>query len=141
MSRPRLLALPAFAGWSLFVWATRIDNIWSDADLDTAAKAGRTLLALSFVLAGAAVAVVAVRAYRDRAGPVDRRVVQAAALWTLVVWVVRTVGIVAADHDLAFTVVHVVLAVISAALALLAWRALPEPSDTSGSAPAHVVSG
>jgi hypothetical protein len=49
-------------------------------------------------------------------------VVLALAAWTTGVWVVRSIGIATADHDGAFIAVHLVLAVISIGLAVLAVR-------------------
>jgi hypothetical protein len=60
-------------------------------------------------------AVVRRSAWRDRA-------VRLLAGWTIVVWVVRSVGIANADHDGAFIAVHLVLAAISIALAVAALR-------------------
>ncbi|HEX6238536.1 MAG TPA: hypothetical protein VFZ68_15150 [Acidimicrobiales bacterium] len=113
--RPAALAL---AIWTLLVWATRIANIWDDAALDTGEKLGRTGLAASFTVLAAAV-LVALWRRTDRWA---RPAVGTLAAWTTVVWVVRDVRIVAADHDLGFTLVHVVLGVASVALAALAWR-------------------
>jgi hypothetical protein len=42
--------------------------------------------------------------------------------WSVAVWVVRDARIVAADHELGFTIVHLVLGAVSVALAALAWR-------------------
>ena len=108
------LALVAF---TFVVWTTRIGNIWGDDELDTAGKVGRTALALSFTVLAVAVLVVL---RRD-----DRRRLAVAALgaWTTAVWLVRGTGIVAGDHEAGFKVVHAVLAVVSIALAALAWRA------------------
>jgi hypothetical protein len=122
--RPAALAL---VGWTLFVWTTRIFNIWGDADLDTGEKLGRTGLALSFTLLAAA-AIVALwhrAAHGDEErGRARARLVAVGALagWTVAVWVVRDIRIVAADHDLGFTLVHVVLGVVSLILAAWAWR-------------------
>src|SRR5262245_45421421 len=113
--RPAALAL---VGWTLFVWTTRIFNVWGDADLDTGEKLGRTGLALSFTLLAAAVIVALWRA-GPRAGVVA---VGALAAWTVAVWVVRDIRIVAADHAPGFTLVHVVLGVVSIILAAWAWR-------------------
>src|SRR5262245_7746727 len=113
--RPAALAL---VGWTLFVWTTRIFNVWGDAGLDTGEKVGRTGLALSFTLLALAVLAALWRG-RARARLVA---VGALAAWTVAVWVVRDIRIVAADHDLGFTVVHVVLGVISIVLAAWAWR-------------------
>ncbi|HEX8803623.1 MAG TPA: hypothetical protein VF743_05505 [Acidimicrobiales bacterium] len=113
--RPAALGLVA---WTVLVWTTRIGNIWRDDGLDTAGKVGRTALALSFTLLAGAV-VVALWRRRDRA---TRWAVGLLAAWTTAVWLVRGSAIVAGDHDAAFTAVHVVLAVVSIALAALAWR-------------------
>jgi hypothetical protein len=111
-------ATVALVAWTFLVWTTRIANIWRDADLDTGERWGRTLLALSFTVLAIAVAVAVVRRLR-RATFVA---VGALAAWTVIVWVVRGIGILAADHDPAFKVVHTVLAVVSIVLAALAWR-------------------
>jgi hypothetical protein len=113
-----------FAAWTLLVWATRLDNIWSDDALTTGDKVSRTLLALSFVAVAGLVITVAVRTFRRPPDVVDVRLVQVAAGWTIGVWVVRAVGIALADHEVAFVVVHVVLGVVSAALAVVAVRAV-----------------
>ena len=113
--RPAALAL---VGWTLFVWTTRIFNVWGDADLDTGEKLGRTGLALSFTLLA-----LAVLAALWRGSPRARLVtVGALATWTVAVWVVRDIRIIAADHDLAFTLVHVILGVVSIVLSAWAWR-------------------
>lgn len=113
--RPFALAL---VGWSFFVWTTRIANIWRDDALDTGEKLGRTGLALSFTLLALAVLVALWR----RARAASLVAVGALAAWSVVVWVVRDVRIVLADHDVGFKVVHTVLAVVSIVLAVLAWR-------------------
>ena len=100
------------------MWTTRIANIWRDADLDTGERWGRTLLALSFTLLAIAVAVALGR----RLGQATVVAVVALSAWTIAVWVVRGIGILAADHDLGFKAVHTLLAVVSIVLAVLAWR-------------------
>jgi hypothetical protein len=125
--RPFAVALVA---WTFFVWTTRIGNIWGDADLDTGEKVGRTALALSFTLLAVAVVVALWRgSARARLGAVG-----ALAAWSTGVWIVRDIGILAADHDAAFKVVHTVLALVSIVLSALAWRearsaAAPPPAD------------
>jgi hypothetical protein len=111
-------AAAALVGWTFLVWTTRIANIWSDADLDTGERWGRTLLAVSFTVLAIAAAVALWR----RLGQATVVAVGALAAWTIAVWVVRGIGILAADHDLGFKVVHTVLAVVSIVLAVLAWR-------------------
>jgi len=111
-------AAAALVAWTFLVWTTRIANIWRDADLDTGERWGRTLLAVSFTVLALAAAVALWR----RLGQATVVAVGALAAWTIAVWVVRGIGILAADHDLGFKVVHTVLAVVSIVLAVLAWR-------------------
>jgi hypothetical protein len=120
----RRRATVALVAWTFLVWTTRIANIWRDADLDTGERWGRTLLALSFTILAIAAALGLVRGLRQAT------VVAVAALatWTLAVWVLRGVGILVADHDLAFKAIHTALAVVSIALAVLAWRETREPA-------------
>lgn len=103
------------------MWTIRIRNIWTDDALTTGEQWARTALALSFTVLGLAVA----SALATRAGWL-RPAVMALAAWSVAVWVVRSVGIATAGHDVGFVVVHLVLAVVSAALAALALRAVSE---------------
>jgi hypothetical protein len=111
-------AAAALVAWTFLVWTTRVANIWRDADLDTGERWGRILLALSFTVLAIAAGVALWR----RLAQATVVAVGALAAWTVAVWVVRGIGILAADHDLGFKVVHTVLAVVSIALAVLAWR-------------------
>lgn len=113
----RPIAAATLAGWSVLVWTTRIRNIWSDDESSNASQWARTALALSFTVLALAVGHALLRRTSWR-----QAVVVALAAWTALVWSVRTVGIVRADHETAFVVVHTALAVISIALAAWAWR-------------------
>jgi hypothetical protein len=110
-------ASAAVAAWTLLVWTTRIGTIWGDDDLSTAARMGRLALALSFT-ALAVATLVLLLSHR----PALVAVVRVLAAWTIVVWSVRAVGIALGDHSAAFVVVHLVLAVVSVALAVAAVR-------------------
>jgi hypothetical protein len=123
--RPFALAL---VGWSFFVWTTRIANIWRDEALDGGDKLGRTGLALSFTLLAVAV-VVALWRRAERASLVA---VGALVGWSVMVWVVRDGRILFADHEVAFKVVHTVLAVVSIVLAALAWREARRVATATG---------
>jgi hypothetical protein len=114
----RHLAATALIAWTFLVWTTRIANIWRDADLDTGERWGRTLLALSFTVLAIAAGVALWR----RLLQATVVAVGALAAWTIAVWVVRGVGILVGDHDLGFKAVHTILAMVSIALAVLAWR-------------------
>ena len=110
------------AGWTLLVWGGRIRNAVASDD-----GAGAVVLAVTFVVL--AIAVVATRGR-------DRRAVLALSGWTVAVWAVRGVDIaLLSDHETAFVVVHLVLAVVSVALAVLAARAVTR----SGRAPLPVA--
>jgi hypothetical protein len=125
------LAVVVLVVWTLLVWATRFGTIWSDDELTTAGKLGRTALALSFTVLALGVAVAAWRARR----PVLRNAVGTLAGWTMVVWLVRAVQIVIGDHDTGFKVVHVVLAVVSIALSVWALGSVEEERSPTGSRP------
>ena len=106
--------LVAFGAWTVFVWATRIGTA-----LDEGAE-GRAVLAAAFTVVGVGLLALA---WRARGRVLDRGevlAVRAAAAWTIGVWVVRGVQITLADHDAAFIAVHLVLAVVSIALAVAA---------------------
>jgi hypothetical protein len=129
MSRRARSWVVAFVVWTGLVWTTRIGNIWRDDDLTSGDRWGRTALAASFTLLALVVVVALVRRTVGA-----RSAVGALAAWTVVVWVVRAVGIALGDHDTAFVVVHLVLAVVSVALAAVAWRASSSDRRTSASA-------
>ena len=105
----------ALAGWTLFVWATRIRNALGDDELSGGSKALAVTVATLFTLGGLAVLVTAIRRRHMTTA------VRALAAFTIVYWPVRVVQIIAADHDAAFTLVHTVLGVVSVTLAAWAW--------------------
>lgn len=104
--------LVAFGAWTLFVWATRIGTAVDEEAWD------RVVLAVVFTVVGVGLLALAWRARGRALTGGEVRLVQAAAVWTVGVWVVRGVQIALADHEAAFIVVHVVLAVVSIALAV-----------------------
>lgn len=122
--RPSTIVLVA---WTFLVWTTRIGNIWGDDALTSGEKWGRTGLALSFTALALVVAFAVLRraAWRGLA-------VKGLAGWTIGVWVTRSYGIATGDHDGMFIAVHLVLAVVSFALAGLALR---EEALASATAP------
>jgi hypothetical protein len=108
----------ALAGWTLFVWATRIRNALSDDDLSGGSKVVAVTTATLFTLGGLAVLIAAIRRQHLVTA------VRALAGFTIVYWPVRVVQIIAADHGAAFTLVHTVLGVVSVALAVWAWTSV-----------------
>jgi hypothetical protein len=114
---PRRTAI-AFAAWTLFVWLTRVRNAVGDDDLSTAGKAGTLLLCASFAVLACLVLEAVVRS-PDRRQPL----VALLALWTTVVWVVRSVQIAADGRSAGFVAVHLALGVVSIVLGGIAVRA------------------
>lgn len=127
------LVLPAFVGWTLFVWGGRLRNL--AADPGGLAQAGRWSLlgSIAFVALAVAVAVTRLGArVRPGRGPVAQAVLAALAALTVGVWVIRGVDIAAGDHSVGFIVVHLVLAVVSISLAMLSWRGSRASSGPRG---------
>jgi hypothetical protein len=104
-------------GWTLFVWVTRIRNIIGDDELAGGERAWRLGAAVLFVVFALALLVV-------RSFAADRTTVVLApfVVFSVGYWLVRGTGILIADHDVGFKVVHTVLMVISIVLAMWAWR-------------------
>jgi hypothetical protein len=108
--------LVAFGGWTVFVWATRIGTA-----VDEGAW-GRVALAGVFTVVGLGLLAVAWRARHRVLEATEVAVIRLAAAWTVGVWVVRGVQIALADHETAFIAVHLVLAIVSIALAVATVR-------------------
>ncbi len=122
--RTRRLAV-VFVVWTVFVWGNRVLNAVRDGE-------GPGALLLSGIIAAVTVIFVASlwRASKD-AGPLDAvtngglRLLPAC---TAMIWVVRGLDIALGDHEAAFIAVHLVLAGVSVALAVLVWRSLSQPT-------------
>lgn len=128
-------ATTALVAWTFFVWTARIRNIWGDDDMSTSAQVGATALALSFTALAVAALVTVLRPGRGRGATLA---VDLLAGWTVAVWAVRVPMIATNDHEAAFVVVHVALAVLSVALAALAAREArraARPAGAPGAAP------
>lgn len=107
----------ALAGWTLFVWGTRISNILSDGG-----GLGALFVAVALTALGVGVFV----------GTVSKSLPWAPAVLagaTVVVWLARVPSILLGGHSVAFVVVHLVLAAVSFGLAfVVALRAVsPRP--------------
>lgn len=107
-----MVVAAALAGWTVFVWGTRVRNIARDGGTTVSLLASVALVALAVV-----VAVSLVRGGRPRWA------VPALAAATVVAWALRTPAILLADHAVGFKVVHTVLALVSVALAVAALQA------------------
>lgn len=123
MTPDRLRPALALAAFTLFVWTTRIRNIWTDESLTTAGQLGRTALSVTFTAFAVAVLWLWWQGRRHGAVPSAARVVVSLfAAWTIGVWAIRAVQIASAGHDAAFVAVHTALAVASTVLAVWATR-------------------
>lgn len=134
-SRTRIPAL-ALCAWTLFTWVTRVPLAWSDDELSTAGKVVATVPVLVFVVL-AVVVGIAVLTRRPSAAAW----VFGLGLWTVGYWAVRMVMIATNGHEVAFVVVHAVLALVASALAvatitgLVADGAAPGPLQRPRRAP------
>lgn len=119
--RSRTVPLALLAGWTAYVWVTRIANALGDAALDGVGKAVSLVLSLSMLALAAGSAYVLVAARQRPWSTTEVRAVQVFVAWTVAVWAVRVPQILLADHDLAFSAVHTALGLISIVLALVSW--------------------
>lgn len=130
MTPARLRPALALSAFTLFVWTTRIRNIWTDDSLTTAGQVGRTALSLAFTAFAVAVLWLWWQGRRDgRVASVADVVVRLFAAWTIGVWAIRAVQIASAGHEAAFVAVHTALAVVSTALAVWAARSAQRGPD------------
>jgi len=128
-SRPKVwLWTIALVAWSVFVWGNRLNNLRTDDSSDTERLASLGMSALSLGLAAAALVFV-VQAWRggwSLPTATQRTVLRVFAGWTMGVWLVRGVGIALDGRSVPFVVVHLVLAVVSIAIAARLWRCTDE---------------
>lgn len=117
MSVRQRVVLCAFVIWSVFVWGNRISNTLR-SDESTGSKTFSTVLSIVLLVSAVAVLVVTVRAWRGVVRDSGGKVLVGAGLVTVVVWLVRIPQIALGDHDAGFVIVHVVLGLVSIALAV-----------------------
>ena len=124
---------------TVVVWVVRVVNVFGDDSLSGSARLWRLLGAGGFLaFAGLAVAVLSGRWAGHRLG--STRLVAMFCLWTMVFWVVRAIGILLGDYDAEFTLVRLLLAVVSVGVAFPVYRLdrvagnlrRPSISDRSG---------
>ncbi len=119
------------AGWTAFVWVTRIVNVFGD-DEQSAGVVVRELIApLIFLVVAAWVAWVAL-ARRERLP----QAISVLGAWTLIAWLVSLPGIAFGGHGAAFVIVHSGLAVVSVGLCVLANESGAKASRSSAPAAA-----
>ena len=114
----RVSRLPVLVlvGWTLFLWVSRLRNVFADDELSAAGVAWRVVVVVVFV-AFAGVVIASLRTGR----PPLRAAVQALALWTILFWLVRGTAILLDDHEASFKAIHSALMVVSIGAAVWAW--------------------
>jgi len=104
------------------VWAGRLRNVLGEDELTAGARAWQILVAVVFLVAAALVATLPLGLWHRR--PLgSTRLVSVFCLWTIVFWAVRGGGLLFAEHEAGFKVVHTMLALVSIGLAVLLQRA------------------
>ena len=111
--------MPALVGWTVFLWLSRLRNVFADDDLSSAGRTWRVIVVIVFV----ALAGLTAWTWRRRDIAPDRAHTTLLILcsWTVAFWIVRGGGIIVDDHTLGFTVIHTVLMIVSIGLAAWAW--------------------
>jgi hypothetical protein len=117
---PPIVVPMVSALWTLFVWGTRTRNIVNDNTLNGGERAFAFAATAAFV-AGAIFTIVGVATNWERLRPFLAYV----ATFTIGWWLMRSVLILTGNHSTAFRIVHLLLGVISGALAAAAWRVQP----------------
>ncbi len=117
--------------WTAVVWVGRIRNVFGDDNLSGGARFWRIAVSIVFLVLAAMLATVALgRWHRRPLG--STRMVAVFCLWTIVFWTVRGGGLLFAEHDAEFKLVHTALAVVSIGLAGLLYRVDQRVTAASG---------
>ena len=131
---PKVLPLIPLLIWTLFVWSSRIRNVWTDEDLSTGGQLLRTGSAIVFLAFGITLTAMLWRRRPEPLDPLGQRVLVAFLAWTVAFWLIRGIGIIVDDHTTSFTVIHTILMIISIGLA--AWAATTVERRSISSSPA-----
>ena len=110
-----------FAGSTLLVWIIRVYNLFEDNEISNGERVWSLLVSTVFLLAAIAVIKILVGSWRDR-NIKKSRLITAFCIWTVTFWIVRSVGILIADHGAGFRIVHACLAIVFILLALIVNR-------------------
>ena len=124
VERLRPYPVAGLVAWTLFVWLSRVGLAWSDDSMSSGEKVLQTLPPVLFSVSALATGAVLLGRGLDRRPELLGRVTTAFAGFTIFYWAIRIPLILANDHEVGFKVVHAVLAIVSVALAVLAWRAV-----------------
>ena len=101
----------AFVAWTLFVWFTRLRNVFGDDGLTTGETLWAAGIAFAFLIIAASIPLVAFGARRFLP-----HYVSAIAVITIGWWTVRLFTNLAADESTGFKVVHTILSIVAIGL-------------------------
>src|SRR6478735_9125284 len=142
MARLRPYQVAVFCAVTLFIWVNRIWLTWTNGTDSVGRKVLWTVPIGAFVLA-ATVLLVTMLAGADRDARWFRLLVQAFALGTALYWLIRLPMItfnqhpdLTASEEVAFKIVHAVLAIVSVTAAWFAYRWARTPTAESSDQPA-----
>ena len=134
MSRRSQILVGSFLLWTVFVWGlVRVRNILGDDEISTATRNWSLLLSATLWLPAVVLLVaLGLAVVRRRPLPGAARLgVALLGVWTTLVWLVRGADIaLTSEEGAAFIAVHLVLAIVSVGLAVLAARSLRTPDPT-----------
>lgn len=126
LERLRPYPVSTFAGVTLLIWGNRVWLAWTNPKLDVADKLVYSVPITAFVMAASGTLGLQLAGRSRSRG--FRTLVDVFAGGTVVYWAIRLPIILSHDHPVGFKVVHSVLGVGSAGLALRAWRAVRHPA-------------
>ena len=110
-----------FIVWTVFVWGNRISNALN-SDESTGGKIFSVVLSLVMLAFALSVALIWVRQRFTQLSESMVRVITAAGVVTVLVWLVRIPQIALGDHDAGFIIVHALLGVISIVISVFMVR-------------------
>jgi len=128
-TRRLLLDVAPLVVWTAVIWISRIRNIIEDDELSTSGRVLSIGIAVLFVVLATITAVFLWSSRHRGLTRFGSRFIVGFAAWTIGYWVIRSLEILLDDHSGAFKAVHTALAVVSCALAVLAWRAVTGTSE------------
>ncbi len=132
--RNQLVAIGLLVGWTFLVWIGRVRNVLADDDLAGFAKTWRLGVALGFVAAGLVLGALVLSRVRKSGTASAASLARPSAVGSfasllaivgIAWWLIRGGGILFADFDTSFKIVHTVLAVVTfglSGLVLMATR-------------------
>ena len=125
----------AFAIWTMVLWVQRIVNSLTNDALAGVEQAVRVGITGVFLVLAVCLMVVHWQSRFYPIGVARSGLVRVIAAWTIGYWSVRALGFFYRDFNFTFTGAHLVMALISGALAIAAVVATIPPAPVSSASP------